>query len=112
MPDRVNQISIVATKNLKLIVFIFKMLECCSKPYNMFCVNSRAVIVYQHLWELEQNQGDDFEVPIIDKNKWAKTMEYVVHHLKLVRGVRGVPLAYAVRHHIKVADISLDNWLT
>ena len=33
-------------------------------------------------------------------------MENIVLHLKLMRGVRGVPLANVVRHHIKMAHIS------
>ena len=32
-------------------------------------------------------------------------MENIVLHLKLVRGVRGVSLAYVVWHHVKVAHI-------
>ena len=42
----------------------------------------------------------------IDKNNWAITKENIVLHLKLIRGARGVPLVYVVRHHIKVAPIS------
>ena len=30
-PDRGDQISVLATKNLKLMAFMFKTMECCSK---------------------------------------------------------------------------------
>ena len=33
-------------------------------------------------------------------------MENIVTYLKLVRGMKGVPLAYMVRQHMKVAHIS------
>ena len=44
----------------------------------------------------------------------AKTMKAIVLHLKLVRGVRGVPLAYVVRQHIKVEHVlpGYDAYLT
>ena len=70
--------------------------------------------------ELEWKKTDDTKVIKVDKNNGAKTKENIVLHLKLVRGVRGVPLAYVVwcnvklahilpgydAHHIKVAHIS------
>ena len=48
----------------------------------------------------------NFKVPKVDKNNWARTIKNIVHHVKLVRVVRGVPLVYVVRQHIKVAHIS------
>ena len=48
---------------------------------------------------------DDLRVPKVDKNDWTITMDNMILHLKLVRGVRCVPLAYVIRHHIKVANI-------
>ena len=41
----------------------------------------------------------------VDKNNWAKTVENIVLHLKLIRGMRGTPLAHVVQHFIKVANI-------
>ena len=38
----------------------------------------------------------------MDKNNWAKTMERIVLHLKLVLGV---PLAYVVQCHIKFPHV-------
>ena len=55
---------------------------------------------------MEQKKTDDLEVLNVDKNIWAKTMENIILHLKLLRGVRGVLLAYAVRQNIKIAHIS------
>ena len=46
MPDRWNQISLLAAKNLKFGVFVFKSMECCSKPYDMKHVNSKEVLEY------------------------------------------------------------------
>ena len=40
-----------------------------------------------------------------DKNNWAKTIENVVLHLKLIRGTNGAQFAYVIRHHIKVTNI-------
>ena len=61
---------------------------------------------YQNHWELEQKKAKNTEVPKFDKSDWAKPMENIVLHLKLVRGVRGTLLAYFVWCHIKVAHIS------
>ena len=49
---------------------------------------------------------DNLKVPKIDKNNWAKTVEAIVLHLRLIRRVRGVPLVYVVRHHAMVVCIS------
>ena len=46
MPDRRNQISVLVTKNLKLVTFMFKMMEHHSKPYNIFHVDIRALLSY------------------------------------------------------------------
>ena len=45
-------------------------------------------------------------MPKAEKNYWEKTMENIILHLKLARGVRGVTMAYVVWQHIKVANIS------
>ena len=64
------------------------------------------MLEYQHQWQMEQNMTDNLEVPKVDKNNWANTMKNIVLLLKLMRWVRVVPLAYAVRHHVKLAHIS------
>ena len=64
------------------------------------------MLEYQHQSEQEQRQTDDIKAPNIDKNNSAKTMENIVFHLKLMRGMRGDILANVVRHHVKVAHIS------
>ena len=48
MPDRRNQISVMAAKNLNLAAFMFKSMEHCSKAYHNGCVNSASVLKYQH----------------------------------------------------------------
>ena len=63
MPDRGNQISILAMKNLKLVALMFKMMEHCSKDYKIKCVNSISVLQCQHQWEMEQKKINDDEVP-------------------------------------------------
>ena len=44
-------------------------------------------------------------MPKVDNHNWTKTMENIVLHLNLKRGVRGAPLDYVVTH-VKVAHIS------
>ena len=85
---------------------MFKMVEQCSKPYDIHSVNSRAVLDYQHQLELEQKKTDDLKLPKLDKYNLAKTIENKVLHLRLMRGVRGVSLVYVVRQLVKVADMS------
>ena len=63
---------------------------------------------YQHQWELEQKKSDDIMAPKNDKTNWAKTMVNIVMYLKLVRGMRGAPLAYVSWCNIKVAHIPLN----
>ena len=109
MPDNGNQNSILVAKHLKLAAFMSKLMGHCSKSYGIRYVNSRTVLDYQHQWELEQKKTDDLEVPKVDKNKWAKTMENIVLHLKLMSRVSGAPVAYLVQHHIKVTLISSGN---
>ena len=91
--DRGNQISVLVTKNLKLMAFMFKTMEHCSKDYRIQDINSTSVLHYKHQWELEQKKADNIEAPKVDKNNWAKTMENIVMYLKVVRGMRGTPLA-------------------
>ena len=67
---------------------------------------------YQHQWELEQKKSDNIEALKVDKNNWAKIMENIVMYLKLMRGMRGVPLTYVVQQYIKVAHISPGLTLT
>ena len=104
---RDNLIFVLATKNLKLVAFMFKTMEYCSKDYRIQDVNSTSVLCYQHPLELKQKKSDDINAPKVDKNNWAKTMENIVMYLKLVRGMRGTPLAYVVRCHIKVSPLDL-----
>ena len=55
---------------------------------------------------MEQKETNkDLKEPKVYKNSWAKTMENIVLHLKLLRGMRGVLLTYVVQHHTKVAYI-------
>ena len=104
-PNRGNQIFILMVKNFKPAVFKFKSVEHYSKTYCIRCVNSRAVLEYQYQWRLGQKKKKDLKVPNVDNNNWAKTMENIILYLKLIRGLRGVSLAYVVWHHVKVAHI-------
>ena len=45
-------------------------------------------------------------MPKVDKSSLAKTMEAIMLHLRLIRGVQGVQLAYVVREHNQVVYIS------
>ena len=96
--NRDNLISIMGAKKLKLAAF-----NC--KAYGIEHVYNTSVLEHQHQWKLEQKKTDSTNAPKVDNN-WAKTMENIVLHLKLVKGVRGSSLAFMVRHHIKVAHIS------
>ena len=60
---------------------------------------------YQHQWVQKQKKTEDAEAPKNDKNNGAKTLENIVLHLKLVRGIRGTLPAYVIWCHIKVAHI-------
>ena len=64
------------------------------------------MLKYHNQWELEQKITDNLKVPKVVKDNWAKIMEAIVLHHKLVRGVQGLPLAYVVRQHVMVANIS------
>ena len=68
MPDRGNQTSVLAMKNLKLISLMFKTMKHCSKAFNVGCVNSTSLLHYQHHWELEQEKTDNAEAPKVDEN--------------------------------------------
>ena len=46
--DRGNQISVLATKKLKLMAFMFNTMKHCSKDYEIICVNRISVLQYQH----------------------------------------------------------------
>ena len=83
-------------KNLKLAAFMLKMMECCSKAYDIGHVNSTSVLQYQHQSELEQKKVDNTKALKVDKNNGAKTMENTVLHLKLTIVVRGIQLAYVI----------------
>ena len=76
--------------------FMFKMMEHYSKAYDIGYVNSASVLHYQHQLKLEWKKTNDSKAPKVDKNNWAKTMENIVLHLKLVKGMRGALLVYVV----------------
>ena len=95
-PYRGNQISALVANNLNLTAFMFKSIECCFKAYDIRHVTSTSVLQYQHQWELEQKKADDLEAPKIDKNNSVNSMKNIVLHLKLMREVKGTPLAYVV----------------
>ena len=88
-PDRSNHISVLATKNLKLVAFMFKTMEDCSKDYRIEDINSTSVVHFQHQWELEQKKSDNIKAPKVNKNYWVMTVENIVMYLKLMRGMRG-----------------------
>ena len=48
--DRGNCISILEAKNWKLVAFMFKTMECCSKAYDIKHVNGTYVLQYHHQW--------------------------------------------------------------
>ena len=77
-----------AANNLKLTAFMLKMLYYCSRSYDMRCVNSTSALKYQHQLELKQKKSDYLKVPKVDKNNWARTMENIVLHLKLIKELR------------------------
>ena len=86
--------------------FIFKIIEGRSKAYGIKHFDSTSLLQYQHKWELEQKKVDNTKVPKVDKINWAKTMENIVLHLQLIRGVREALLAYVVWCLIRVPCIS------
>ena len=66
-PDRGDKSSVLTMKNLKLLAFMFKTMEHCSKDYWIKDINSTSVLHYQHQWELEQKKTDNIEAPKVDK---------------------------------------------
>ena len=99
-----GRISVLSAKNCKLMAFMFKMMEHCSKDYRIQDINSTAVLYYQHQGKLEQNESDNIEV-LDDKNNWVKTMKDIVMYLKIMRDMKGTPLAFVIWCHGKVAHI-------
>ena len=73
MPYRGSKISVLVAKNLKLTMFMFKIVKQCSKFYDIFCANSNSMLQYQHQWDLEQKKTDNLNMPKVDKSNWAKT---------------------------------------
>ena len=71
MPDKGNQISLLVINNLKLVMFMLKMMENGFKLYDIYSVDCRAVLAYQHQWELEQNMTDNLEVSKVVRNNLA-----------------------------------------
>ena len=66
---------------------------------------STSVLKYQHQLKLEQKKSYEIKVSKLTITVEVKTVENMLH-LKFIRGVRGVPLAYMVQDHIKVAHIT------
>ena len=53
MPDRGNEISVLAARYLKLVAFMFKTLEHCSKAYEIKHVKSISVLQYHYQCKLK-----------------------------------------------------------
>ena len=93
------------TKNLRFAMSMFKMMECCSKPYNIECVGHRSVLKYQHQKVLKQKMVNDIQLAQVNKNNWMKIMKAIVLHLRLVMGVQGINVLCSQKLH-QVAYIS------
>ena len=99
MPDNVEP------NNFKLMAFMFKMMECYSKASGIGHANSTSLLHCQHQWELEQKKTYVTEAPKVDKNNFMKTMKNIILNLKLIRGMRGTPLAFVVQQHVEESHI-------
>ena len=64
IPDKGNQISILAVKNLKLVAFMLKWWNAASKH-----VDSTSVLQYQHQREMLKKKTNDTNASNIDNNK-------------------------------------------
>ena len=62
-PDRGNKISVLATNNLKLAGYIFKMMAHCSRTYNIRLFGSTTALKYQQQRELKQKKPDNIKEP-------------------------------------------------
>ena len=97
--DKGNLISALVAKNLMLAAFMFKSMKNCSKAYDIRHVDSTSVLHYQHKWELEQKKTDILMALKVGINNWEKTMENIMLHMKLIRGVIETLLGYVVQLH-------------
>ena len=78
----------------------------------LFITSTRRVFYSTSISGNWRKNSDDPEVPKVDKNKRATTVEAIMHHFKLIQRIQHVPLASVVKEHIKVAQIPLDVELT
>ena len=62
-PVRGNQFSVLATKNPKLMAFMFKTMEHCSKDNKIQDVTSASVLSYQHEWSWNRRNQTTSRIP-------------------------------------------------
>ena len=105
MPGMEKDVSVMMAKNIKLTAFMFKLMEHCSKAYDIRGVNITSSLEPQQQWNLDQKRNKTLGCSWLTNN-WAKTMENIVSNLKLKRGVGGTAPAYAVSQHVKFGTYS------
>ena len=97
MPDRVQNISVIAQENLKLVAFLFHYQWGCTIDWEVMEVQKSPVHLLAGQKKLKDEYKNPDMQPKINKFDVAGTMESIKEYLRSHHGIVRVPLAYVIR---------------
>ena len=102
MPNRGQQVSVIAQENLKLAAFLFHHRWRCTLDWQTTGVDENTVHLMAGQKKLEDEYKDSNVLLKINKSDMAGTMEAIKEYLRSCCGVIWAPLAYIIRKTIIV----------
>ena len=102
MPDRGQQVSVIAQENLKLAAFLFYHRWKCTLDWEMTEVDEGTVHLLAGKKKLKDEYKDPSMLPKINKSDMASMMESIKEYLRSHCCIIKAPLAYVIRKSIIV----------
>ena len=100
MPNRGQQVSVIAQKDLKLAVFLFHHRRRCTLDWEVMGVNEYILCLMTGQKKLKDEYKDPNMLPKIIKSNMAGTIEAIKEYLRPRHGIIRASLAYIIRKTI------------
>ena len=94
MPDRGQQVSVIAQENLKLAIILFQHRWRCTLGWEIKGVNEDTVCLMTGQKKLKDEYKYPDVLPKVNKSDMAGTMEAIKEYLRSCHHVIQAPLAY------------------
>ena len=97
MPNRGQQVSVIAQESLMLAVFLFHHRWRCTLDWEIMGVNEDTVCLMTGQKKLEDEYKDPNMLQKINKSNMVGMMEAIKEYLRSCQGIVRAPLAYVIR---------------